>query len=426
MCIIGSLGPDVFEHKEGMSVLRINKKDTDKSVWIGNLVNLVPENQLIWVTCNIERPSSINASYAFDYEQKLVISVIGTDDELDANFDTQRGDVIVDEKVAIREVKFAANSMYSGDLTIFNMHSLPYDNFKVRVQFINAGDIDKYGHANHEDHQMNVKFTMIFVNRDYTTFEFFWKYTFVVVTLIALFFPSCNRGGLLSKSRIFTSLALILEGFTVRLRHTKWRTWSYQQKWIMVLLVLLLFFNDPLIYFEVYNSKIGGEVLGGIYIGMMSLFICALMLFWLCALDETRDTGNLGRRDRGCKKHAGKIGFVAVFWLYMVIAYSHIRMQEKDDPTYEAAQEGDRYLAATAVGALLIVIYLLWFLYYTVRGLAVLCSLPPPFLFVFLITFFTFVATVVGIFIAALYPVPSAALDFLGMYGLYNLYIWTM
>ena len=75
--------------------------------------------------------------------------------------------------------------MYSGDLTIFNMHSLPYNNFKVRVEFINAGDIDKYGHANHEDHQMNVKFTMIFVNRDYTKFEFFWKYTFVFVTLVS-------------------------------------------------------------------------------------------------------------------------------------------------------------------------------------------------------------------------------------------------
>ena len=106
MCVIGSLGPDVFERKEGMSVLRINKLDTDKSVWIGNLVNLVPENQLIWVTCNIERPSSINASYAFDYKQKLVISVIGTDGELERNFDAQTGDLVVDEKVAIREVSF--------------------------------------------------------------------------------------------------------------------------------------------------------------------------------------------------------------------------------------------------------------------------------------------------------------------------------
>jgi hypothetical protein len=36
------------------------------------------------------------------------------------------------------------------------------------------------------------------------------------------------------------------------------------------------------------------------------------------------------------------------------------------------------------------------------------------------------VATVVGIFIAAMYPLPGAAVDFLGMYSLYNLYIWTM
>ena len=91
------------------------------------------------------------------------------------------------------------------------------------------------------------------------------------------------------------------------------------------------------------------------------------MLFWLCALDETREASNLRQRDKGCKKHTLKIVFCTIFWLYMVIAYAHIRMQERDDPTYEAAQEGDRYVAATAIGALLIVFYLIWFLYYTLK-----------------------------------------------------------
>jgi len=435
-CVLGKFGPPVFKSHDGTSKLRINRASTNTmSTWVGNLVNLVPENQLLWVTCNFERPDSINASYAFDYTQEMYVTVLGSHEETSdflaiKNFDetlNNGADLVVAKQLASRKVDFKANEMYSRDITIFNLHTMPYKNFKVKVEFKNAGDIDKYGHANHEDHQMNVMFTMRYVNRDYTSFEFSWKYTFCVVTLVVMFFPSLNRGGLLSRSKTFTSLSLIFEGFTVRLWSTKWKMWSYQQKWIMVLLVQLFFFNDPLIYFEVYNTRIGGEVLGGIYIGFMATFICTLMLFWLCALDETRDEKNLGRRDKGgCKKHAFKTAFMVFFWIYLVTTYAHIRMQEKDDPTYEAAQEGDRFVFATALGGLLTVIYTLWFLFYTFKGLYVLCTLPPPFLFVFFITFFTFSATVVGIFIAALYPVPSAALDFLGMYSLYNLYIWTM
>ncbi|GMH47036.1 hypothetical protein TrLO_g4258 [Triparma laevis f. longispina] len=435
-CVMGKFGPEVFESHEGSSKLRINRAGVAlMSTWVGNLVNLVPENQLLWVTCNFERPDSINASYSFDYNQEVYVTVLGSHMETDEFLATRDfdealedgADLIVARKLATRKVDFKANAVESGDITIFNLHTMPYKNFKVKVEFVDAGDIDKYGHANHEDHQMNVRFTMRYVNRDYTSFEFSWKYTFCIITLVVMFFPSLNRGGLLSRSRMFTSFSLIFEGFTVRLWGTKWKMWSYQQKWIMVLLIQLFFFNDPLIYFEVYNSKIGGEILGGVYIGMMAIFICTLMLFWLCALDETRDEKNLGRRDKnGCKKHLAKILFMGVFWVYLVATYAHIRMQEKDDPTYEAAQEGDRFVAATAFGGLLTVIYTLWFLYYTFKGMWVLCTLPPPFLFVFSITFFTFAATVVGIFIAALYPVPSAALDFLGMYSLYNLYIWTM
>ena len=127
MCIIGAFGPDVFEHEQGRSVLRINKANTDKSIWIGNLVNLVPENQLIWVTCNIERPGSINASYPFDYTQKLVVTVIGTDDELESSFESQAGDLIVDNKVAMRKVGGAlvSRSDKRGANTL--MPSLPGD-----------------------------------------------------------------------------------------------------------------------------------------------------------------------------------------------------------------------------------------------------------------------------------------------------------
>ena len=128
-------------------------------------------------------------------------------------------------------------------------------------------------------------------------------------------------------------------------------------------------------------------VLGGVYIGFLATFLTTLMLFWLCALDETRAQGTTtttsDRRKKGCAKyarHGSKIAFLSSFWLYLVITYSYIRMNEKGDPSYEAVQEGDRYLAASVLGVLFMLVYIIWFLFYTFRALANIRQLPPPFL----------------------------------------------
>ncbi|GMH71188.1 hypothetical protein TrRE_jg11118 [Triparma retinervis] len=430
-CFVGMAGPDVFVTKSGIANLNVNRRGIETSVWNGNLIHLNPENQFLWLTCTLTRPDSIDPKLGFEYEQQLTLDVLGTDEEIQHAAFPTNFEVYLASKNVTRLVKFPPGAEKSDPITIFNMHSVQYENYKVKAEFLSPGHLlDEAGHASEVDHQLTAQFDLTYVNKEYTGFEMSWKYTFLVITVLAMWSPRLNRGGLLSRSRTFTSCSLVFEGFFTKLCGTSSKIWSYQQKWISVLLVMLFFFNDPLIYFEVYNTKVGGEVLGGIYIGLMALFITTLMLFWLCALDETRAQGSMSAagsgRKKGCKKHGGKVAFLFTFWLYLVITYSYIRMQEKGDVSYEAVQEGDRFVAASVLGSLFMIAYALWFLFYTFRALAVIRNLPPPFLFIFLITFFTFAATVVGIFIAAMYPLPGAALDFLGMYSLYNLYIWTM
>lgn len=68
--------------------------------------------------------------------------------------------------------------------------------------------------------------TMLFCDCDqYSKFELGWKIFFCFTTLIVLFLP--------------------MEGFLIKLCCVPVSSWSFEQKWVLGLLVCLLFFNDP-------------------------------------------------------------------------------------------------------------------------------------------------------------------------------------
>jgi len=124
------------------------------------------------------------------------------------------------------------------------------------------------------------------------------RYFFLFVTLIAMAFPQLNRGGACSSSTAFVSFSLVFEGFFTKLSTLPRKQWSYQQKWVTVLLIGLFFFNDPLFRYTIYaEHSRTAEALAAIYIIWSGGFVCLLMLFWLCALDETASAAGEGK---GC------------------------------------------------------------------------------------------------------------------------------
>ncbi|XP_050534348.1 transmembrane protein 181 [Daktulosphaira vitifoliae] len=102
--------------------------------------------------------------------------------------------------------------------------------------------------------------------------------------------------------------------------------WSYEQKWTIILLPLLIFFNNP---FFPLTLLTGNEFIGlcdGIF---QVTFICAILFFWLCIYHGLRQNER-----RLITFYLPKAILVSPFWFcgIMIAKYRHIN--EFDDPAF--------------------------------------------------------------------------------------------
>jgi len=362
--------------------------------------------------------------------QPLVINVKGSDEKFELG--VAKNALWIEENFhAAREVRFRENEQWSNELTVLNMHTVPYKNYRIEVEYVTLGDLMSIEGFHKVEGVMDVSFTLTFINSAYTVFEMKWKYFFLFTTILAMFFPCLNRGGSCSSSTCFVSFSMIFEGFFTKLSTIPRKQWSYQQRWVAVLLIGLFFFNDPLFRWSIYaNTSRTAELLSGVYISWMGAFLCLLMLFWLCALDETCQPTSPNTEkfcgSASCGRHCSKIAFMFIYWVFFTSLFISVRFFQDENPSWAEARSDRKFTGIVICSASLVSIYLLWFIWYLCKALKEIRRMPPPFLFVFLVTFFTFVSTCVAMYMGSMYIIPSAPIAFLGMTGLYNLYVWTM
>uniref|UniRef100_A0A7N5K2Q4 Transmembrane protein 181 n=3 Tax=Caniformia TaxID=379584 RepID=A0A7N5K2Q4_AILME len=89
------------------------------------------------------------------------------------------------------------------------------------------------------------------------------------------------------------------------------RDWGMEQKWMSILLPLLLLYNDPFFPLSfLVNSWFPG-MLDDLF---QSVFLCALLLFWLCVYHGVRVQG-----ERKCLTfYLPKFFIVGLLWLASV------------------------------------------------------------------------------------------------------------
>ncbi|XP_075563958.1 transmembrane protein 181 isoform X5 [Pelecanus crispus] len=222
--------------------------------------------------------------------------------------------------------------------------------------------------------------------------------------------------------------------FAHSLRKFSMRDWGIEQKWMSILLPLLLLYNDPFFPLSfLVNSWFPG-MLDDLF---QSLFLCALLLFWLCVYHGIRVQG-----ERKCLTfYLPKFLIVGLLWLASVTLGIWQTVNEVHDPTYQYRVDTGNFQGMKIFFLVVATTYVLYLLFLIVRACSELHNMPYVDLRLKFLTALTFVVLVISIvilylrfgaqvlqdnFVAELSTHYQNSAEFLSFYGLLNFYLYTL
>ncbi|XP_069463979.1 transmembrane protein 181 isoform X1 [Ambystoma mexicanum] len=285
------------------------------------------------------------------------------------------------------------------EIIVVHLGYLNYTQYKIAVGF---------EHLKYEIQSVN--FTWKSYNPAFSQVEIWFRFVFVVLT----FMVTCL--------------------FAHSLRKFSMRDWGIEQKWMSILLPLLLLYNDPFFPLSfLVNSWFPG-MLDDLF---QSIFLCALLLFWLCVYHGIRVQG-----ERKCLTfYLPKIFIVGLLWMASVTLGIWQTVNELRDPTYQYRVDTGNFQGMKIFFLLVASLYVLYLLFLIVRACSELQNMPYVDLRLKFLTALTFVVLVISIvilylrfgarvlqdnFVAELSTHYQNSAEFLSFYGLLNFYLYTL
>uniref|UniRef100_A0A914XC05 Uncharacterized protein n=1 Tax=Plectus sambesii TaxID=2011161 RepID=A0A914XC05_9BILA len=212
--------------------------------------------------------------------------------------------------------------------------------------------------------------------------------------------------------------------------------WALEQKGLAFLLPLLLFYDNPL-FPMIFVTTGGFPVLAEGF--FQATFLCALLLYWLCIYHGIRQSNR-----SFITFYLPKLISVGTIWFCAVLITFWDRMHMIQDPAWfsESYQPSSIFALVKSIFFAAGVVYILFLLFWIVRAYGELRNMPY---FDIRLKFFTastvFVIAVTVLLTAAKFGVaPSvedhfvaqmsttyeSSTDFVAVYSLLNLYLYTM
>eukprot|EP01155_Anaeramoeba_flamelloides_P046595 Anaeramoba_flamelloidesc39834_g2_i1.p1 GENE.c39834_g2_i1~~c39834_g2_i1.p1 ORF type:complete len:324 (+),score=36.72 c39834_g2_i1:48-974(+) len=230
-------------------------------------------------------------------------------------------------------------------------------------------------------------------------FEMFFRFVFILIVLIWIFIITRATKGI------------------------SFRSFSAEQKWIVILLVLLLLFNNPLHPLNLLTNSGFIEVLDAVF---SVTFIMALFAFWLTMIDRFRYENG---QHSFLKFYLPKLLPLIIMWITFLTIYIYTRVHQFDDPQFETVNDVPGFLAAVVIYWIINVIVILWLFYVCIRAFIETKGKPEQrkslnfFFSLFIITFIMILVTLIGNFIPAL---SNTAIEFVSYFVIVNLYICSL
>uniref|UniRef100_A0AAQ6IEP6 Transmembrane protein 181 n=1 Tax=Anabas testudineus TaxID=64144 RepID=A0AAQ6IEP6_ANATE len=285
------------------------------------------------------------------------------------------------------------------EIIVLHLGYLNYTQYQVEVRF---NDLENITHE--------IKWKTY--NPTFSQVEIWFRFVFVVLT----FMVTCM--------------------FAHSLRKFSMRDWGIEQKWMSILLPLLLLYNDP---FFPLSFLVNSWFPGTLDAFFQALFLCALLLFWLCVYHGIRVQG-----ERKCLTfYLPKLIIVGLLWLSAVTLGIWQTVNELQDPTYQYKVDIVNFQGMKVFFLIVVVLYILYLIFLIVRACSELKNMPYSDLRLKFLTALTFVVLVISMVILYLRfgakalqdnfvaefndsLTPDIPAEFLSFYGLLNFYLYTL
>ncbi|KAM8953634.1 transmembrane protein 181 isoform 2-T2 [Pelodytes ibericus] len=382
---IGIAGPNVIEATS--STMGI---DNRSEVLLKSPI-LSTYNQQLWLTCRIQlnKPDDVTIQTNFT----MTVQIRGMPPDAAVTYISNQ------KHTRPRTISCAQKC---DDIIVVHLGYLNYTAYQLNVGFENLKQL-KYSLT-------GLSFTWKTYNPSFSQVEIWFRFVFVVLT----FMVTCL--------------------FAHSLRKFSMRDWGIEQKWMSVLLPLLLLYDDPFFPLTfLINSWFPG-MLDDLF---QSLFLCALLLFWLCVYHGIRVQG-----ERKCLTfYLPKFFIVGLLWLASVTLGIWQTVNELRDPTYQYRVDTGNFQGMKIFFLIIASMYILYLLFLIIRACTELRNMPYVDLRLKFLTALTFVVLIISIailylrfgaqalqdnFVAELSTHYQNSAEFLSFYGLLNFYLYTL
>ncbi|XP_030637498.1 transmembrane protein 181 isoform X2 [Chanos chanos] len=386
---IGITGPKIINETNGVGTKTERNSTQLKSPPLSNY------HQQLWLTCVIQ----MSRSNANDFKQDIEMDV-----ELrGVTQDASVMDITDNVHHKTRKLHCKADPQQVCDeIIVVHLGYLNYTLYEISVSFRGLEKLPL--------DIRNISFVWKTYNPAFSQVEIWFRFVFVVLT----FMVTCM--------------------FAHSLRKFSMRDWGIEQKWMSILLPMLLLYNDPFFPLSFLVNSWFPAALDAFF---QSLFLCALLLFWLCVYHGIRVQG-----ERKCLTfYLPKLLLVGLLWISALTLGVWQTVNELQDPTYQYKVDIQNFEGVKIFFLVLVVLYALYLVFLVVRACSELKNMPYSDLRLKFLTSLTFVVILISMvilylrfgskalqdnFVAELSTHYQNSAEFLSFYGLLNFYLYTL
>uniref|UniRef100_T1J7Y3 17S U2 SnRNP complex component HTATSF1 n=1 Tax=Strigamia maritima TaxID=126957 RepID=T1J7Y3_STRMM len=390
---IGLAGPPItstIEQKASQLAPSKNKSFLATGPFILKTPLLSTYSQQLWILAKIFIASGDDVKFTKPFHVSITIQGLS---------DVHHSATLRDDQLRNRSRLLKCANKICDEFIVLHLGFLDYQHYIMSAKF--------YGLENYEMNEVIFYFKSY--NPAFTQIEIWFRLIFLFLTFIV----AC--------------------WFAHALRKFAIADWSIEQKWMSILLPLLLLYNNPTFPL---NFLINSWIPGMFDALFQATFLCALLLFWLCTYHGIR------QNIRPFVAFYGpKLLIVGFLWLSAVTLASWQEYNELRDPTYNYKLDTGNFFGFKVFFFTVGGFYIAYLTYLIVRAYSELKSMPYFDLRLKFLTFFMLIVLSISItitvlrfgvselqdnFVAELTTNYKNSVEFMSFYGLLNFYLYVM